>query len=209
MTLLLVAWLFSAGPVRPDVPVTLEGSPESMQRQHAVAREGGYRFFATPASVRAAVRAGDLVPLRGDQGYTPKERDSVVRPELRSFVERFGAAFRAACGERLVVTSATRARTRQPHNAHPLSVHPAGLALDLRVPRARRCRRWLEDSLLSLERQGVLDATRERNPPHYHVALFPSAYLAMLERNRTPGPRVIPTSAEPTPPPIRSTRRTR
>jgi LysM repeat protein len=36
--------------------------------------------------------------------------------------------------------------------------------------------RWLEKTLLSLEKQGVLDVTRERRPPHYHVALFPQPY---------------------------------
>jgi hypothetical protein len=32
--------------------------------------------------------------------------------------------------------------------------------------------------LLQLENSGVLDVTRERNPPHYHVAVFPLAYAA-------------------------------
>ena len=39
-----------------------------------------------------------------------------------------------------------------------------------------RCRQWLERVLLSLEGAGVLEATRERYPAHYHVALFPRQY---------------------------------
>jgi LysM repeat protein len=31
-----------------------------------------------------------------------------------------------------------------------------------------------------LEQKGVLEATRERRPPHYHVSLFPEAYTRYL-----------------------------
>ncbi len=44
------------------------------------------------------------------------------------------------------------------------------------------CRSWLENTLLALERQGLLDVTRERWPPHYHAALFPVSYMAHVER---------------------------
>jgi LysM repeat protein len=100
----------------------------------------------------------------------------VARPAVRVFVERLAAQYRAACGEKLVVTSLTRPVLEQPRNASDLSVHPAGMAVDLRVSRDRGCVRWLEKTLLSLEKQGVLDVTRERRPPHYHVALFPDPY---------------------------------
>ncbi|HYW06042.1 MAG TPA: hypothetical protein VE913_03745, partial [Longimicrobium sp.] len=69
-----------------------------------------------------------------------------------------------------------------PGNAHTLSVHPAGMAVDFRVSRNAECRTWLEGTLLGLERAGVLDVTRERMPPHYHVAVFPDAYSAYVER---------------------------
>src|SRR5690606_41529434 len=47
--------------------------------------------------------------------------------------------------------------------------------------RAASCRKWLESTLLSLERRRVLEVTRERRPPHYHVALFSAAYLSYVE----------------------------
>jgi hypothetical protein len=75
------------------------------------------------------------------------------------------------------VTSLTRPLNRQPRNASDLSVHPAGMALDLRTSRRSSCRRWIESTLLSLEKKGVLEATRERRPAHYHVAIFPTSYL--------------------------------
>ncbi|HCQ99496.1 MAG TPA: hypothetical protein DIU48_08750 [Acidobacteria bacterium] len=55
------------------------------------------------------------------------------------------------------------------------------MALDLRRP-AGRCRRWLERTLLSLESRGVLEATAERHPPHYHVAVFPEQYAFYVGR---------------------------
>src|SRR5690606_8979905 len=55
-------------------------------------------------------------------------------------------------------------------------VHPAGMAVDLRISSSAACRSWLESTLLSLERQEVLDVTRERHPPHYHIALFVDRY---------------------------------
>jgi LysM repeat protein len=50
------------------------------------------------------------------------------------------------------------------------------MAIDIRKPRARRCLSWLRQTLLSLETQGVLEATEEHRPPHFHVAVFPTQY---------------------------------
>ena len=41
---------------------------------------------------------------------------------------------------------------------------------------------------MDLERVGVLEATRERSPPHYHIAIFPNqyaGYVEMLQRRTT------------------------
>ena len=56
------------------------------------------------------------------------------------------------------------------------------MAIDLRLSRNRDCRRWLEDVLLSLEEARLLEATRERYPAHYHLALFPRQYVSYVER---------------------------
>ena len=44
---------------------------------------------------------------------------------------------------------------------------------------------WIERVLVSLEGAGVLEATRERGPAHYHVALFPAQYAAYVEQLTT------------------------
>jgi nucleoid-associated protein YgaU len=99
---------------------------------------------------------------------------------VKIFVGRLAAQYLAACGEPLIVTSLTRPTSLQPANASPRSVHPTGMAVDFRAPATPACRRWLESTLLALERRRVLDATLERAPLHFHVAVFPSEYLAYV-----------------------------
>jgi LysM repeat protein len=100
-----------------------------------------------------------------------------ARPPIKTFVERLASQYQDACGEKLVVTSLTRPTSKQPWNASELSVHPTGMAVDLRVSERKSCRTWLENTLLYLEGEGTLDATRERHPSHYHIAVFPEHYL--------------------------------
>ena len=98
------------------------------------------------------------------------------------FVEHLATDYRAATGEPLVITSLTRPDALQPRNAHQLSVHPAGMAVDFRVPDDASHRAWLEKTLLDLETKGLIDATRERYPPHYHVAVFAEPYSAYAKK---------------------------
>jgi hypothetical protein len=158
-----LVWLH-AGPVEGQ---TLRGSPRAMQKQNRVALEHDYTFLQTSAQVRRFVELELLVHMPGNQDYVlASVSHAVARPAVKLFVERLAAQYRAACGERLVVTSLTRPVREQPRNASNLSVHPAGMAVDLRVPGKASCRSWLERTLMSLERQGVLDAIRENRPPH-------------------------------------------
>jgi hypothetical protein len=161
----------------------LGGSITSMRHQHSVAVEHQYTFLRTPAQVREYVAKGRLVALAGNDDYVlSKVSFPYARAEVRMFVEHIAADYRAATGGPLVVTSLTRPNAVQPRNAHELSVHPAGMAVDFRVPDDATNRQWFETTLLSLEKQGLIDATRERHPPHYHVAVFPEAYLAYATR---------------------------
>jgi hypothetical protein len=161
---------------RNGVAVTLSGSRASMLRQNRIAKEEQYSFLRTPTQVRTYVDRGRLVAFEGNADYAVIASYPYARPVVLAFVERLSARYREACGERLVVTSLTRPATRQPSNASPLSVHPAGMAVDLRVSGKPACREWLMAELLDLEDMGLLDATLERNPPHFHVAVFPSAF---------------------------------
>lgn len=177
---------------------TLRGSTSTMQRQNRIAQQHDYTFLKTSSQVRRFVSSGYLERLNGNADYElARVSHPYARPAVRIFVERLGSQYRAACGEKLVVTSLTRPVLEQPRNASDLSVHPAGMAVDLRISRKRSCVKWLEKTLLSLEKQGVLDVTRERRPPHYHVALFPEPYTRYV--TKIAGPAAVRVAAAPAP----------
>ena len=160
---------------------TLKGSRSSMERQHQAAVSYGYSFIKTPNSVSDSVNKGELVRV---QPTNLMELHAVsypyARSEVKLFLDRLSAQYKTACGEKLTVTSLLRPVDRQPANAASNSVHPTGMAVDLRIPAVGRCRSWLEQTLLSLEATGVLDVTRERNPPHYHIAVFTQSYSSYV-----------------------------
>lgn len=175
---LAAAWLLT---MVPSVDAqSLRGSLASISRMYRQAVRERLPFYETSAGVRNAVRKGKLVRLRTTTGVTyDKVRWPYVQAETRTFAERLGGQYRAACGERLVVTSAVRPATRQPANASARTVHPTGMAIDLRKPKGK-CLRWLRNTLLELEKAGIIEATEEYGPPHFHVAVFPSRYERYL-----------------------------
>jgi LysM repeat protein len=178
--------LTGSAPVRAQ---SLIGSKASMVRQNQAARQHDYTYLRTSSQVNEFVRRGLLVKLRGNSDYRVAAVSfPYAREEVRTFVERLGKQYQNACRERLVVTSLTRPTSRQPRNASPLSVHPTGMAVDLRRSNRPACRAFLEKTLLTLEGRKVLEATKENHPPHYHVSLFPDPYTRYLvARGAAPG----------------------
>lgn len=154
---------------------SLRGSPASVDRMYERAVDEGLPFNETASDVRAAAGSGSLVRLEAGPNVTLRRvAFPYVTPTTGAFVERFGAQYRDACGKPLVVTSATRPSDRQPVNSVAESVHPTGMAVDLRKP-SGRCLRWLRSTLLAMEGDGVIEATEEHHPAHFHVAVFASA----------------------------------
>jgi LysM repeat protein len=174
---------------------SLMGSKESLLRQNEEAREHDFTYLRTSSDVRDFADRGLLVRLRGNSDYLLASLSfPYARPEVKLFIERLSDQYHAACGERLVVTSLTRPITRQPPNASHLSVHPTGMATDLRRSGRASCREWLESTLLDLENKGVVEATREQYPPHYHVTVFPNPYVRYVAST---GDEVPSSVAEP------------
>lgn len=181
----------------------LRGSTRSMQGQHAIAIERDLQFIADAAGVQALVDGGGLERVESNAVYTLSNVSfPYAVPEVKVFIDRLASQYREANGAPLVVTSLTRPTSQQPRNAHQLSVHPAGMAVDFRVPQDAKARKWLEDVLLQLENAGVLDVTREKSPPHYHVAVFPEAYAAYVEKLKASEPIVAPAMTAVTAPPV-------
>jgi len=156
---------------------TLRGSQASVERQNSLAVAYGFTFVRTAQQMSNLINGGQLVKVSRTR-YMDLHDVSFpyARAGVKLFIDRLSSQYYSACGEKLTVTSLSRPIDQQPANAAQRSVHPAGMAVDLRIPSGRQCRSWLERTLLSLEGKGVLDVTRERRPPHYHVAVFVESY---------------------------------
>jgi hypothetical protein len=175
--LIFVAAVIVAGLPASAPAQSLRGSPASINRMYRQARAERLAFYETSGGVRKAASAGKLVKLEaGDDVQLHDIGYPFVRPAARTFVQRLGEQYHEACGEPLVVTSAVRPATRQPANSTERSVHPTGMAVDLRKPGKPACLRWLREALLGLEDRGLIEATEEHWPAHFHVAVFPTPY---------------------------------
>lgn len=160
---------------------TLRGSRGSVERMYGQAQRQDLTFYRSGRGVRGAAADGDLVRLPGNDDYRVAGVSyAYALPTTRTFVQRLAAQYRQQCGERLVVTSATRPRSMRLRNSVTESVHPTGMAIDLRKPARGNCLRWLRETLLAIEGEGAIDATEERRPPHFHVAVFPRQYSAYV-----------------------------
>jgi LysM repeat protein len=186
---------------------TLRGSPASVDRMYQQARSHDLTFYRTATGVRGAARDGDLVRMSGNADY---RLAGVSHPYTlsitRTFVQRLARQYRQTCREQLVITSAMRPTSLRLANSVDRSVHPTGMAIDIRRPNSSRCLTFLRETLLSLERAGVLEATEERRPPHFHVAVYPGPYRRHIGDAEAPAGQ---RSASRPPAPRRDTYRVR
>ena len=151
---------------------------------HRRAVRGGLDFYETTSEVRRAVVRGELVLLPGNAHYRVSNiRLPYVRRETKAFVTDLALDYHRACGTPMVITSATRPMSRKLANGSSLSVHPTGMAIDLRKPTGH-CLTWLRRTLLTAERRGVIEATEERQPPHFHVAVLPGRFERVAANNQ-------------------------
>lgn len=184
---------------RQRTPQELRGSKSSVEKMYDFAQSHHLPFYLTPTNVNNAIAKGSLVPLTGGATYalTNGVGFSYATPEARQFVLAFAPQYLAACGTPLTVTSAARPMTRQPRNANAHSVHPTGIAVDLRRPPGGPCLTWLRGALSQLEDQGIIEATEERHPIHLHVAVLvpPGATVVLPQLVRRVAPAHVAASA--------------
>jgi hypothetical protein len=176
ITAVLISAFVAAAP--PAGAASLRPSRSALLRQIHAAQEHGFDYVRSSREIPPLVARGLLVRVEGNADYEIKEgnRYPYARPEVEDFLERLAKTYRQVCREKLVVTSLLRPKNDQPRNASSMSVHPTGMAMDLRRSWSRGCRAWIESALTHLEDQGVVEAAREIHPPHYHVVLFPMEF---------------------------------
>lgn len=181
-------------------PESLHGSKQSVEKMYDFALQHHYPFYLTPTNLDAAIAAGRLVPLTGDSTYelTRGVGFSYSTREAKQFVSAFAPQYLFACGTPLTVTSAARPMSRQPHNANPHSVHPTGIAVDIRRPPPGPCLNWVRGALATLESKGIVEATEEHHPVHLHVAVLAAPGARIVLPNLTQG--MVAAARVPVPP---------
>jgi LysM repeat protein len=195
----------------PAAAQSLRGSQASVQKMYTRAVLNDLEFLRTSKSVYESVRDKELVlvPITMDMTLERVSYPFVIKRTL-DVVTVFAQKYRAACGERLVITSAARPRANQPRNASPQSVHPTGMAIDFRKP-PEPCLSFMRNELLALERQGILEATEERRPPHFHVAVLqrgrfaPATPAIAAATTAAPAQAAAPTTIAATPASVAAT----
>ncbi|HYH81205.1 MAG TPA: DUF5715 family protein, partial [Longimicrobium sp.] len=141
---------------------TLKGSRGSVERMYNQARGQDLTFYRSGRGVRSAAAEGELVRLRGNEHYRVANASyPYALPTTRTFVQRLAAQYHEACGEKLVITSAVRPRSVRLRNSVTETVHPSGMAVDVRRPGRASCLRWLRRTLLDVEGEGVIEAIEE------------------------------------------------
>ncbi|MDF1503012.1 DUF5715 family protein [Roseisolibacter sp. H3M3-2] len=156
----------------PAAAQTLRGSRGAVDRAFHTAKRRDLAFTRNRREIERGARKGAYVRLTASPSVRLKGVSApFVRPTTRSFLATFAPRYRAACGEPLTVTSAMRPTSLHLRNASTRSVHPTGMALDFRAPGAA-CRSWMRRELLAYEKRGVVDATEERRPAHFHVVVY-------------------------------------
>ena len=159
---------------------SLRGSPASVDRMYYKAHARNLTFFKSAEAVKAAAREGEVVLLTGNMDYAVVGTQvPYVRRETLRFIEALGAAHRQACGEPIIVTSGIRPTGRRLRNSHEKTVHPTGMAVDIRKSPGN-CRVWLRNALLGLEAQGLIEAIEENRPPHFHIAVYSAPASARI-----------------------------
>ena len=151
---------------------SLKGSKQSVELMYTTAHARDLAFLGTPDDVYAAAASGALVMMSITEDLTlNKVAFPFVLPNTKRFADSLAAQYHAGCGERIEVTSGARPIDDQPKNASPESVHPTGMAVDFHKP-GGKCLTWLRTNLLALEARHVVEATEEKHPAHFHVAVL-------------------------------------
>ena len=178
---------------------SLRGSMTSVELMYETAVSNGLEFYETASEVREAAQEGRFVRVPSSSDLTVKGASfPYVLPATRDWVTSLAEEYRDVCKQPLVVTSGVRPAAKQPRNASPKSVHPTGMAIDLRRPKGK-CLTWLRRELVAQERAGTVEATEERRPAHFHVAVLPSETqtpLLMMQR-RVPEPIQVRPNTRP------------
>ena len=160
---------------------TLEGqvsqkalkSLESIGYQYLYALAHEIPFLETPKAVDEAFARGELMDLRENPNLRfYKVSYYYVKPSTKIWLDKFEFESRPVCGDELWVTSAMRPVNMKLWNSSPISVHPTGMAVDLRIPKRNDCYKWFLSHFDRDKKLGLIDYIIEKVEPNFHVAVL-------------------------------------
>lgn len=148
------------------------GEVTTSQQQYEYASSHQLIYMTSDEEYQARIGSGYFELLQGPYLIVLAKRPYVL-PSTAKFVNQLAADyFVFGCGK-LVVTSAGRLSTERPSNGSIYSVHPFGLAVDLRtrfIP--TECADWLRSYVSAKEASQEVDGTQEHHPEHLHVVVL-------------------------------------
>ena len=172
-----------------DGTVIVKGNKEAVIGAYNYAATAGYPFAKNEAAVQELASIGSLVKLEGPYLKLQDVSQPYALPAIARFTNRLAKQYaQRGCGK-LVVTSAMRTHEAQSQlsNGSDLSVHPAGMSVDLRRMTSEEkggsfCLSWLEKTLKTVEKERRIDVTFEESPRHFHVVVLPNEYNNWLSQ---------------------------
>ena len=163
----------------PPLPTLLDGRVSliggeltSSPQQYEYASRRQLAYMASEEEYQARIKSGYFELLESPFLKVLANRPHVL-PSTAKFVYRLAADYYAfGCGQ-LVVTGAGRLSTQRPSNGSIYSVHPFGMAVDVRTKFIPiECADWLRSYVSGKEALQEVDATQEHRPEHLHVVVL-------------------------------------
>jgi hypothetical protein len=167
---------------------SLQGSPESMQKQNQEADKENLSRIKNDAELARMKNKKLLVhlPVNKTIRIDPRleEKYRWCRPWTSEFLIHLGSDFYAHMGNQIQINSAVRTISyqrvlqRKNPNAAPTggieaSSHLTGSTIDIAKKHMTRGEiRWMRKYLLSLEERNLIEATEEFNQTVFHIMVF-------------------------------------
>lgn len=147
------------------------GEVSSSQQQLGYAQKQQLPFMATEAEYQTRISSGYFIRLESPFMEVHARRPYALPSTVVFVAELAREYYDEGCGL-LVVKDALRLTSERPSNGSLYSVHPAGMAVDIRtkyIP--TECADWLRTYISQKEAEGKVDGTQEWKPEHLHVVV--------------------------------------
>ena len=147
------------------------GCQTTSEQQHHYAQKMQLPLMTTEAQYKERIASGYYVPFEGPYLHILAKRPYAL-PSTVAFINEMAKEYQTTGCGKLIVRGALRLTTERPPNGSIHSVHPAGMAVDIRtnhIPPV--CAEWLRTYLKQKEALGEVDGTHELKPEHLHVVV--------------------------------------